>query len=92
MSSQEGPITQAWVNWNPDPLLHAYGTTMKGRGVVIGLCRITVREQVGTFDPDGKKVCALCAEFVRSGLTWDDVKDRRTPIPANAIVCVKDWR
>lgn len=76
----------AWTNWNPDPLIHAFGAEMRG-GRVLALCRVSVRQAVGFFDPEDPKACPDCADFVRHGQTWDDVKDRKVPIDTNAIVC-----
>lgn len=78
---------EAWVNGNPDPDVHAYGATLGRRQVVVGLCRITVRREVGRFDPSDPRSCVDCARFVRDGLTWDDVKDRTTVFGPGTIVC-----
>lgn len=61
---------EAWVNGNPQPKLHAFGAAM-GRGRVVALCRISVRERRGTFDPAHADACPDCAEFVAAGLTFE---------------------
>lgn len=58
------------------------------RGRTVGLCRVMVRiETDAAFDPSDDRSCPECAEFVRSGLTWVDVKDRPTIVGPNTIVC-----
>lgn len=61
-------MIEAWVNWNPEPKLHAFGDDSRRR--VLSLCRVVVRERRGEFDVDADNVCADCAEFVRAGLTF----------------------
>lgn len=82
----------AWVNWNPDPQIHAFGTMIQPQGIMVAMCRVVVREARGVFDPDAPKACPTCADDVRHGRTWDDVKDRQMPIPPNAIVCRRGSR
>jgi len=81
----------AWTNWNPEPKVHAFGAVI-GRRSTVGLCRVTVRRSVGTFDPDAVNACPDCAEFVRAGLSWDDVKDRKIELGPNTIVCRRGVR
>lgn len=85
----------AWVNWNPDPLVHAFGTVMETarRRMVLALCRVTVREPHGEFDPGDPKACPDCAEFVRRRLTFKqasaitDERIRARMADPNVIVC-----
>lgn len=93
-------MREAWVNWNPDPLVHAFGEVrdFARRRLVTALCRVTVREQLGTqmFDPDDPRSCPDCAEFVREGLTLDEAHRRVTErinarmADPNVIVCRRD--
>lgn len=77
----------AWVNWNPEPLVHAYGTNMPG-GRVLALCRVMVREERGVFDPNADDACPVCADDVAHGRAWEQVKARRAAaLGPNTIVC-----
>lgn len=67
---------EAWVNWNPDPLIHAYGEQIGSRPIIVAMCRVTVREWRGDFDPDDPKACPDCASYVREGLTLAEARDR----------------
>ncbi len=81
---------EGWTNWNPNPLVHAYGTSRwrnSSSNQHLALCRVIVRQCVGTFDPADPDACPACAGFVAAGLTWDDVKNRKVPLDGNTIVC-----
>lgn len=69
-------MAEAWVNWNPDPLVHAFGEAIGNRPILVALCRVTVREQRGEFDPADPKACPQCAAYVREGLTVQEAQQR----------------
>lgn len=86
----------------PDPnpferfrlFVHAFGTVLDStrRRTVLALCRVTVREPHGEFDPDDPKACPDCAEFVRGGPTFEQASvtnERMTARMADprVIVC-----
>lgn len=55
-----GAVVDAWVNWNPDPLIHAYGAALgnKANRRFVAMCRVMVREHLGhEFDPDHPRAC-----------------------------------
>lgn len=79
-------MPEAWVNWNPNPDVHAFGADMGAR--VVALCRVTVRERRGTFDPDDPKACEFCARAVREGWSFEEAQNHRPAIDlSRAIVC-----
>lgn len=78
----------AWVNWNPDPLIHAYGAALGVKRRFVALCRVSIREHwANEFDPDHPRACPTCASFVRDGLSWEQVKDRPIELGPDAIIC-----
>jgi hypothetical protein len=68
-------MAEAWVDWNPDPKVHAFGEVVNDR-ITVALCRTTVREQRGEFDPADPRACQRCAEYVRGGLTVVEAQQR----------------
>ncbi len=70
-------MAEAWVNWNPEPEVHAFGAELGRRPLVVGLCGISVRERRGDFDPADPKACAFCAEAVRAGWTFEEARPHR---------------
>lgn len=84
-------MIEAWVNWNPEPKVHAFGDDSHAH--VLALCRVVVRERRGEFDVDAADACEDCAEFVRAGLTFElasavmDARMRERMNDPSVIVC-----
>lgn len=82
-------IVEAWVNWNPDPEIHAFGERRQAR--TVALCGVMVREHRGDFDPTAAKACQYCATGVAFGHSVEMTRGLRRlleePDLSGVIVC-----
>jgi len=77
-------MAEAFVNHNPDPLLHLWGRTgPRGReiGGSVALCGVVVRERRGGFDREHPKACPNCLEALDAGYSYEEysaIRGQRT--------------